>query len=123
MVRKAVFGALVVAALIAVWLILSRTGLLGTLVEPAAIEKRVSALGIWGPAALIGIMAVAIVVSPLPSAPIAMAAGAAYGHFWGTFYVIVGAEIGALIAFCLARVLGYQILHRWFGDQIKTGWL
>jgi uncharacterized membrane protein YdjX (TVP38/TMEM64 family) len=122
-VRKAVFGVLAAVALIAIWLVLSRTGLLGTLVEPAALEKRMAELGLWGPLALIGIMALAIVVSPLPSAPIAMAAGAAYGHFWGTIYVIAGAEIGALIAFCLARMLGYRIMHRWFGDQIKTGWL
>lgn len=122
-VRRVVISVLVVAALGAIWLVLSTTGLLVTLLEPAALENRIAQLGLWGPAALIGIMALAIVVSPLPSAPIAMAAGAAYGHFWGTLYVIAGAEIGALIAFCLARVLGYQILHRWFGDHIKTGWL
>jgi len=121
--RKMALCVIAIAALIAVWIVLSTTGLLGTLVEPAALEQRMAELGLWGPAALIGVMALAIVVSPLPSAPIAMAAGAAYGHFWGTFYVIAGAEIGALIAFCLARMLGYRIMHRWFGDHIKTGWL
>lgn len=122
-IRRVVYGVVCVAVLAAIWLILSKTGLLGTIVEPAALERRMAELGVWGPAALIGIMALAIVVSPLPSAPIAMAAGAAYGHFWGTIYVIAGAEIGALIAFCLARFLGYRIMHRWFGNQIKTGWL
>ena len=51
-------------------------------------------------------MAVAIVFSPIPSAPLALAAGAVYGHTWGTIYSLVGAEIGALIAFGLARWLG-----------------
>lgn len=122
-IRKAALFVTVIAALGAIWVGLSKTGVLGTLVEPAALEQRVNALGLWGPAALIVIMAVAIVVSPLPSAPIALAAGAAYGHFWGTIYVIAGAEIGALIAFGLAHILGYQIMHRWFGDQIRTSWL
>lgn len=122
-IRKAALCVIVIAALIAVWIWLSTTGMLGTLLDPTALEQRVNALGLWGPAALIVIMAVAIVVSPLPSAPIAMAAGAAYGHIWGTIYVIAGAEIGALIAFGLAHMLGYRIMHRWFGDQIRTGWL
>ncbi len=122
-IRKAALCVIVIAALVAVWIWLSTTGMLGTLLDPTALEQRVNALGLWGPAALIVIMAVAIVVSPLPSAPIAMAAGAAYGHIWGTIYVIAGAEIGALIAFGLAHMLGYQFMHRWFGDQIRTGWL
>ncbi len=48
-------------------------------------------------------MILAILVSPIPSAPIAVAAGAAYGHTWGRLYVLLGAECGALAAFGLAR--------------------
>jgi uncharacterized membrane protein YdjX (TVP38/TMEM64 family) len=66
-----------------------------------------------GPLAIIGLMTFAIVFSPLPSAPIALAAGAIYGHIWGTIYVIAGAELGALGAFALARWLGRDVLRRW----------
>ena len=31
------------------------------------------------------------VASPIPSAPIALAPGAAYGHVWGTVQVVIGA--------------------------------
>lgn len=61
--------------------------------------------------------------SPIPSAPIALAAGAAYGHFWGTMQVVIGAEMGALIAFDLARVLGHDVLRRVFGDRVDAGLL
>lgn len=61
--------------------------------------------------------------SPIPSAPIALAAGAAYGHVWGTVQIVIGAELGALIAFGLARVLGHDVLRRVFGDKVDAGLL
>ena len=55
---------------------------------------------------------IAIMKSPVPSTPIALASGAVYGHLWGTFYVAVGAESGALIAFGLARLVGLETVKR-----------
>ena len=52
-----------------------------------------------------------------------VAAGAAYGHLWGTVQVVIGAELGALIAFGLARVLGHDVLRRVFGDRVDAGLL
>ncbi len=78
-------------------------------------------LGRWGPAAVIGLMTTAILVSPLPSAPIALAAGAIYGHFWGGVYVLSGSQLGAMAAFGLSRVLGYDVLRRMLGDRLKSG--
>ena len=72
---------------------------------------------------VIGLMALAVLVSPIPSGPIAVAAGAAYGHAWGTLYVVLGAEIGALAAFGLARLLGREVVQRWFGDRLSVGLL
>ena len=72
---------------------------------------------------MIGLMTLAILVSPIPSAPVAVAAGAAYGHIWGTLYVLLGAEAGALAAFGVARLLGYEALHRWFGERLSAGLL
>jgi len=85
---------------------------LQSLIRPESIRTSVERLGPWGPAALVGTMALAIVFSPVPSAPIALAAGALYGHTWGTVYSILGAELGALIAFGIARVLGRPFVAR-----------
>lgn len=77
--------------------------------------------GVWGPVAVVVTMAAAIMISPIPSAPIALAAGALYGHNWGTLYIVIGAELGAIGAFAVARYFGYELLHKWFGEQLNQG--
>lgn len=79
--------------------------------------------GAWGPAAIIGLMALAVVASPIPSAPIALAAGAAYGHYAGTLYVALGSELGAMIAFAIARMLGRCPVQRLLGERADYGLL
>lgn len=93
------------------------------LLEVERLEMLVDRAGIWGPVLIVTLMTVAVVASPIPSAPIALAAGAAYGHLWGTVQIVIGAEFGALIAFGLARVLGRDALRRVFGDRIDAGLL
>lgn len=87
------------------------------------LEMLVERAGLWGPVLIISLMIVAVVASPIPSAPIALAAGAAYGHIWGTVQIVIGAELGALIAFGLARVLGHDVLRRVFGTSVDAGLL
>ena len=93
------------------------------LLEPERLEMLVARAGLWGPVLIVTLMTLAVVASPIPSAPIALAAGAAYGHLWGTVQVVIGAELGALIAFGLARVLGHDVLRRIFGDRVDAGLL
>jgi len=111
-------GVLAVLALIASYWVLRETGVLGTIVDEQRLREWIENLGAWGPIAVVFLMTLAILVSPVPSAPIAMAAGAAYGHGWGTLYVLIGAEAGALAAFGLARMLGGAALSRWFGKRL-----
>ncbi|WP_419195972.1 TVP38/TMEM64 family protein [Cognatishimia activa] len=87
------------------------------------IEKWVDSAGFWGPMLIVALIAIAIVASPIPSAPIALAAGAAYGHFFGTLLVIVGAELGALAAFVIARKLGRAFVEKHIGRKIESGFL
>lgn len=112
-----------VLALAGAYWLLHETGMLATILNGAELRERITRLGALGPLMVIGLMVLAILVSPIPSAPIAMAAGAAYGHVWGTLYVLLGAELGALAAFGVARVLGREVLQRWFGDRLSVGLL
>jgi uncharacterized membrane protein YdjX (TVP38/TMEM64 family) len=114
-------GTLVLISLIAVYVALKETGTLGTILDAAALREQIEQLGVWGPLAVIAMMMLAILVSPIPSAPIAMAAGAVYGHTWGTLYVLIGAEAGALAAFAIARLLGKAAVHRWLGERLPAG--
>lgn len=93
------------------------------LMDGERLEMLVARAGLWGPVLIVTLMTVAVVASPIPSAPIALAAGAAYGHLWGTVQVVIGAELGALIAFGLARVLGHDVLRRVFGARVDAGLL
>lgn len=106
----AVGGVLLIAVAVA-WFAFERTGL--RLGDERALREWVEGLGAWGPAAIVGLMTMAIVMSPIPSAPIALVAGAAYGPLWGTLYIVAGAEAGAIVAFWIARCLGYEALRRW----------
>ena len=83
----------------------------------------IDAAGLLGSVLVVALMAVAIVASPIPSAPIALAAGAAYGHTFGTILVVLGAELGAIIAFLLARGLGRPFVERHVGQKLSTGFL
>jgi len=114
-------GAAILTLLAAIYWLLHETGAMATILNGAALRDQITGLGAWGPLTVIALMVLAIMVSPIPSAPIAMAAGAAYGHVWGTVYIILGAEIGALAAFGIARWLGAATLRRWFGDRLSVG--
>lgn len=109
---KAGIGVLLIAGLAAGYVAFARSPELQELVRPETVRAEIDRLGGWGPAVLIVGMALAIVFSPIPSAPITLAAGALYGHTWGTVYAVIGAEIGALIAFGLARWLGRPFVSR-----------
>jgi len=87
------------------------------------VELWLQQAGPLGPFLVVGLMTAAVVASPIPSAPIAVVAGAVYGHVLGTALVAIGAELGALIAFAIARWLGHDALRRRFGNRLDLGLL
>lgn len=111
----------VVVAVLAV--LLYRAGAPFDLPDRAQIQGWVEAAGVLGPIVIVALMTIAIVASPIPSAPIAMAAGAAYGHTFGTVLVVIGAELGAILAFLLARQLGRPFVERHLGQRVSAGLL
>lgn len=118
------FGALLVLlVLVLAYFLLDTSGHLERILDGEWLREQTLALGVRGPFLIIGLMALAIILNPIPSAPIAVVSGAVFGHAWGTLYVVIGAEIGALIAFTIARVFGHDLLHRLFGDRVELGWL
>lgn len=121
--RRILLGVAILAVFLVTTLILWRAGALEILHDGEKLEQAVVRLGPYGPALIIGLMTVAIVMSPIPSAPIALASGAAYGHVWGTLYVAIGSEAGALIAFAIARLLGREALTAWLKTRLTTGFL
>lgn len=109
---------IVIVCLIIIYTLLFETGLVEQFSDAITIKQWLQELGMGGPILIVGVMTLAIILSPIPSAPIALAAGAAYGHTQGTIYVLIGAELGAIIAFYIARLSGVDILRRWLGGSL-----
>lgn len=73
--------------------------------------------GAWGPLVVIGLQMLQAIISPLPSWPVTVAAGALYGPALGTLYCLIGGTLGAAINFALARHLGQPLVRRTIGEQ------
>lgn len=58
------------------------------------------------------VMAISIIVSPIPSMPLAATSGVLFGPLLGTFYSVVGGTLGAIISFYIARVFGRRFIER-----------
>ena len=113
----------ILLVLVALYFQLKNLGVLEKVMDSEQLRIWVVDLGFSGPLLIVFLMALAVVVNPVPSAPIALAAGAAYGHTWGTVYVIFGATLGAVAAFSIARLLGYEIICRLLRREPNLGWV
>lgn len=101
------------------YILLQQSNFFDILVDPEILNKTLRTARNHGPLLIIAFMTIAVVLSPIPSAPIALASGAFFGHFWGALYVLIGAELGAIIAFMVARLTGRQLMQKIFGEKIN----
>jgi uncharacterized membrane protein YdjX (TVP38/TMEM64 family) len=76
------------------------------------IKEFLSSSGGFAPLIYMIAMASAIIISPIPSLPLNIAAGALFGPFLGTVYSVIGALGGAVVSFVIARRLGRQVIER-----------
>lgn len=82
------------------------------LLHPERITGWLQQTGPWAPLIFMALMATAVVISPIPSLPLDLAAGAAFGPVLGTTYAVIGAEVGAIASFLIGRALGRDVLTR-----------
>ncbi|MEX2080483.1 MAG: TVP38/TMEM64 family protein [Dehalococcoidia bacterium] len=74
-------------------------------------------LGPWGPLLVIGCLALAMVIAPIPNVPFMIAAGLAWGTVVGTGYALIGQFLGATTVFFLSRRFGRRFLPRMVGES------
>lgn len=79
---------------------------------PTVLVQWLNGAGPFAPLLFIGSMVCTVVIPPIPSLPLVLAAGAAFGPFDGALYAMIGAEIGATVCFLVARALGRETLSR-----------
>ncbi|MGB8713841.1 MAG: TVP38/TMEM64 family protein, partial [Onishia taeanensis] len=104
--RLLLLALVVLLVVLGVWLY--QAGLLQRETVMALAEE----LGIWGPPALVGLMILTVVVGPIPTMVVSVAAGMVYGPGWGFLISMVGALMGATLSFWIARILGQPVIER-----------
>jgi len=98
--RSTIIRVMIVLAVVVVLVLLGRQ-LSGQLPRLTA---AVDALGVWGPIVFIAGYAIACVAF-VPASLLTLAAGALFGVVRGTVFVLIGATLGSLAAFLIARYL------------------
>ncbi len=86
--------------------------------DPALLDAWLSGFGIWAPVVYVGLYALGTVVFA-PGSLFALAGGAMFGPVLGTFLNLLGATIGASIAFLIARYLAGDWVARKAGGRLK----
>ncbi len=96
---------LLIAGAISGWLWLRARGIDLSAMSTADVETMVKA---WAPWTWLGSIALMVLHSfvPLPAEIIALANGMLFGPWWGVVVTWVGAMLGAVLAYGLARALG-----------------
>ncbi len=110
-----IFIVLIVIAVI----ILQQRWDLASFFKPDNIKQWLNDAGSLAPLLYIGIMMAAVVISPIPSLPLDIAAGAFFGPFLGTVYSVIGASAGAVTSFLIARLLGRELVEKFLGGHIN----
>jgi len=111
--RWGLLGLLLVAALVALIGLSSRTSLLGTLSDPGHLRAVVTGWGPWGAMALIGLQVVQVLLAPIPGQSLGLLGGYLYGPWLGTLINMAGTLVGSSIAIWLARRFGRPMVQRW----------
>ena len=87
--------------------------------QPQFIESWLSRTGVFAPVVYMITMALAVVISPIPSLPLDIAAGVFFGPYLGTLYSVIGAAGGAMASFAIARMLGREFIERFLGGHVN----
>jgi len=85
-------------------------------IDPRTVEDWITGAGVAGPLVFMALYAIATVLF-FPGSVLTLAGGALFGPFWGTFYNLTGATLGAALAFLVARYLA----SGWVQSRVGLG--
>ena len=80
-------------------------------------EEIIRNSGMLGPIIYMFILILGILVSPIPTAPLAIIAGLIFGPSLGMIYTLIGATIGSVLAFLIARFFLRDYLTRYLENN------
>lgn len=104
----------------------------GNLLTPDGLKQTIQNLGVLGPIAYIGLLALSVVISPIPGAPLAVVGGMVWGSLLAGIYSVIGGFLGSLVAYFIGRTLGRSAIQALTGrsiyfaqqrGEVYVGWL
>ena len=110
---------ILLAAIVSILLMAQFFGEISSYFNPDNIKRHLTATGSFAPLLFMLVMAAAVVISPIPSLPLDVAAGAVFGPFFGTLYAALGALGGSVISFMITRKLGRELIEPFLGGHIN----
>ncbi|MGO9607524.1 MAG: TVP38/TMEM64 family protein [Candidatus Binataceae bacterium] len=87
--------------------------------DPKQVKIEVVQWGVWGPVVYMLLYA----VGPsflVPGAVMTIAGGLAFGTLWGSLYSLIGADVGAIVAFGAGRFLGRSFVENVVGKRFHV---
>jgi uncharacterized membrane protein YdjX (TVP38/TMEM64 family)/Fe-S oxidoreductase len=100
----------ILAALIAI-IVLARVSGVGQYLEPEKLRALFASFGLVAPLVYIAFFTLAPALM-LPGLPISMAGATVFGPVWGVVYTMIGATLGACLAFLIARYAARDWVER-----------
>lgn len=80
--------------------------------------KYIKSFGALGPIIVTSLIALEVVIAPIPGFIMPIASGYAFGAFFGAIYAYLGNVLGTAVAFILSRAFGRPLVER-FIDKRK----
>ncbi|MDZ7721413.1 MAG: TVP38/TMEM64 family protein [candidate division KSB1 bacterium] len=110
--KKAWLKLTVLAAIAAVIFVVFRvTPLSVSDFTPSRVRDFILQFGVWSPIVFMILYALRGAVLVLPVGIMSLAGGLAFGQWWGTLYILIGATLGASLSFVIARFFGRQFIE------------
>jgi len=85
--------------------------------DPPQLKKFISSFGPYAPLAYIILQAAQVIVAPIPGGAIEFLGGYLFGVKGGFLYSMVGATLGSLLAFGLARIFEKLAVEKFVSPQ------
>ncbi len=88
------------------------------LLTPQGLKQVVEVSGVWGILTYIAVIALAVVLSPIPGAPLTVTAGAIWGAIPAGIYSVIGGFLGGLVAYFIGHSLGRSAVRALTGKVV-----
>ena len=85
--------------------------------DPAGFREQIESFGFAGKLIFTLLMAAQVVLAIIPGHPFEVAGGFCFGVFEGTLLTMLGALLGSVVAFFIARFLGLGMVKAFYSEE------